>query len=83
MQPSEIQEDLKRRYRRQKMDKVWKWVKLVLILICIFFIAWGLIMDFTIKPDMAHAEMKIQEQKDYEQSYIDFQQRHPLIVYTK
>ena len=83
MQPSEIQEDLKRRYRRQKMDKVWKWIKLVLILVCIFFIAWCLAIDFTIKPDMAHAEMKIQEQKAYEQSYIDFQQRHPLVIYKQ
>jgi hypothetical protein len=45
MNYSEIHEDLKMRYHRQRMEKVWHWVYIVLGTIGITVVLWSLIMD--------------------------------------
>ena len=45
MNHSEIHEDLKMRYHRKRMEKVWHWFWLCMVTIGITVVVWSLIMD--------------------------------------
>ena len=68
MEPSNIYEDLKMRYHRKRMEKVWHWIFLCMVTAGFTLVFWGFIMDL-IYPRQALPQVQAmtwrQEQAQY------------------
>ena len=68
MEPSNIYEDLKMRYHRKRMEKVWHWVWIVLITIGVTVVVWCLIVHYVYPRQALPAVQQMtwrQEQAQY------------------